>query len=160
SVTTVPPPDPTMPCSALGANVIYATGSTNFPPLLKAVAPLLLSDAVPYHIVWQSTSSCTGATSIFTADPTKQVIKDIPAMGTTPANWAFFYNADGSTTTCNLDPAGTPVTVGQSDVYADLCDPTFMPSSTVGAYTGPIQTMTFVVPSSSSQQSISAEAAH
>src|SRR5207253_9794169 len=147
AVTTVAPPDPTMPCSALGANIIYVTGSSNFPPLLKAVAPLLLADAVPYRIVWQTTSSCAGADAIFSTDSTKHYIKDIPAMGSTPANWAFTYNADGSTTTCNLDPTpGTQVTVGESDVYANVCTPTYAPSTMIAGYTGPIQTMTFVVP--------------
>ena len=153
------PPDPTVLCSSLGPNVIYTTGSTNFPPLLKAVAPLLLAGSPAYYVVWQSTNSCNGVETVFNADPTKHLIKDVPPMGQTPANWAFYYNMDGSTTTCNLDPAGTPVDVGQSDVYAAQCNSAYAPGPTIGSYNGPIQTMTFVVPAASSQRSISAEAA-
>lgn len=148
---------PTMNCADLG-NVVYVTGSSNFPPLLKAVAPLMLADNPPYHVVWQTTSSCAGASAIFSPDATKHIIKD--PMPSPTASWAFTYNADGSTTTCFLDPAGNTVDVGQSDVYESTCDPTFAPSTTIAAYIGPIQTMTFVVPSTSSQMALSAEAAH
>jgi len=154
------PPTPAVNCADVGPNIIYVTGSTNFPPLLKAVAPLLLADTPSYYVVWQSTSSCNGVETIFNPDPTKHLIKDVPPVGSTPANWAFYYNADGTTTTCYLDPAGNVVDVGQTDVYAQTCNPAYAPNSTIAGYLGPIQTMTFVVPSSSTQRSLSAEAAH
>lgn len=154
------PTDPVVPCSSFGPNIVYVTGSTNFPPLLKAVAPLLLAETPSYRIVWQSTSSCNGVETIFNADPLKHLIKDVPPAPPQPANWAFTYNADGTTTTCNLEAGGNVIDVGQSDVYAYNCNATYAPGATIAGYTGPVQTMTFVVPSTSTQTAISAEAAH
>ena len=52
-------------------NLIYVTGSTNFPPLLQAVAPLLAANSPPYTVVFQPQTSCKGAASIFDPDPTQ-----------------------------------------------------------------------------------------
>jgi hypothetical protein len=155
---TVPPPintetAPTMSCrDPSRPNLIFATGSTNFPPLLQAVAPLLAANNPPYVVVYQPQTSCKGAASIFDADLTKHVIKDITG------NWAFFYDASGNKNYCLLDTGGSAVDVGESDVFAQTC--TYMPQPNIGDYTGPIQAITFVVPAGSSQRSISAEAAH
>jgi hypothetical protein len=133
-------------------NLIFATGSTNFPPLLKAVAPLLAQNNPPYTVIYLPQTSCKGAGSMFDQDPTKHVIKDIPG------NWAFFYDGDGNKNYCLLGPSGATVDVGESDVYSQTCS--YSASSGIADYTGPIQAITFVVPSGSSQRSISAEAAH
>lgn len=133
-------------------NLIYVTGSTNFPPLLKAVAPLLAAGSPAYTVVFLPQTSCKGAASVYDPDPTKHVIKDISG------NWAFYYGADGSQQYCLLGAAGAPVDVGESDVYAATCG--YAASPGIADYDGPIQAVTFVVPSQSTQQSISAEAAH
>jgi hypothetical protein len=133
-------------------NLIYATGSTNFPPLLQAVAPLLAANNPPYQVVYLPQTSCKGAGSMWDPDPTKHVIHDIAG------NWAYLVNPDGTKTYCLLGPNGANVDVGESDVFAQTCGYTSGPG--VADYTGPIQAITFVVPSASSQRSISAEAAH
>jgi ABC-type phosphate transport system substrate-binding protein len=133
-------------------NVVFATGSTNLLPLLKAVAPLLAADDPPFTVVYQPQTSCKGAGSMFEADPAKRVIKDIPS------NWAFFYDADGVKNYCLLNPAGNPVDIGESDVYARTCG--YDSKAGIADYPGPIQAITFVVPAASTQKSISAEAAH
>ncbi len=153
------PPTPTVNCRDVAPNAIYVTGSTNLPPLLKSVAPLLAQNSPPYQVVFFSQSSCAGADSMFSSDPNKHLIKDVPPMGNTPANWAVLFNPDGSTATCFLDPAGTPVDVGESDVYASGCNPAYVPDNNVAGYLGPILTIALVVPSVSSQKVISAEAA-
>jgi len=132
-------------------NLIFVTGSTNFPPLLAAVAPILAKGNPSYTIVFQPQTSCKGAASIFDADPAKHVIKDITG------NWAYYLGADGSQHLCLLPTGGAAVDVGESDVYAQTCG--YMPTPGIADYTGPIQAITFVVPSASSQRSISAEAA-
>ncbi|HZS40236.1 MAG TPA: hypothetical protein VFF06_25570 [Polyangia bacterium] len=133
-------------------NLIYMTGSTNFPPLLKAVAPLLAANSPPYTVIFQPQTSCKGAASVFDSDPSKHLIKDIVG------NWAFFYSPDGTKNYCLLDTTGDPIDVGESDVYAQTCGYASQPG--IADYTGPIQAITFVVPSGSSQRAISAEAAH
>jgi hypothetical protein len=147
-------PPPTIPCADPVArpNVIYATGSTNFPPLLQAVAPLLAAKDPPYTVVYQPQTSCKGAGAMFEGDPARRIIKDIPN------NWAFFFDAEGKKTACTLDPLGNAVDVGESDVYARTCG--YEPRPGVADYPGPIQAITFVVPAASSQRAISAEAAH
>ena len=153
---------PTVDClDPARPNIVYVAGSTAIKPFLGVVAKLLAAEAAPYTIVYQSQGSCTGVSAIFSTDPTKQVIKDIPATDK-PANYAIFFAADGVTTQeCFLDQSGNQVDVGVSDVFATTCDGvTPPPGVSIGSYEGPIQPMTFVVPSASTQQSISAEAAY
>lgn len=144
-------PMPTLHCADAG-NVIYVTGSTNLPPLIKAVQPLLDAGVPPHTVVFAPQTSCKGAAAIYDPAASKHMIVN------TPNNWAFYYDRSGNQTFCLLDPAGNTVDVGESDVYPQSCGY----SSTVGIadYTGPIQAITFVVPAESKQTSISAEAAH
>lgn len=158
---------------ALRPNVVYVTGSTNLPSFLSAVAPILAAANPPYTIVWQATSSCTGVDSQFNPDQAKRVIKD--ALG----KQTFYYDATGNAVPCWLGNAtdnpitgGVPVPygqatvdVGESDVFASTCATKlkYVPDPAVngvGEYRGPIQAMTFLVPGASTQQAISAEAAH
>jgi hypothetical protein len=158
---------------ALRPNVVYVTGSTNLPSFLAAVAPILAANSPPYTIVWQATNSCTGVDSQFNSDVAKRVIKDAPGKQT------FYYDATGNAVPCWLGNAtdnpltgGIPVPyasatvdVGESDVFASSCATKlkYMPDpmvNGVGEYLGPVQAMTFLVPSASTQESISAEAAH
>jgi hypothetical protein len=146
-------PIPTIPCADPSRpNVIYSTGSTNFLPLLQAVAPLLAANEPPYVVVFQPQTSCLGVRSMFDSDPNRRVLRDIPN------NWAFFYDASGSKNYCRLSPEGNAVDVGESDIYARTCG--FEPKVGVADYLGPIQAITFVVPAVSAERSISAEAAH
>ncbi len=149
---STPQPMPTMKCADAGANVIYVTGSTNFPPLLQAVAPLLASRNPAYTVVFQPQSSCLGAGTMFDPDRTKRLIKDIAG------NWAFFFDDKGGRHYCFLRPEGDVVDVGESDVFSRTCG--YEPMQGVADYLGPILSFTFVVPSMSTQTAISAEAAH
>lgn len=151
-------PTPTVNCADLAADgvasaVMYITGSTNLPPLIKAVQPLLYTAAPSYVAVFAPQTSCAGAASIYDPDVTKHVIHDAAN------NFAFYYDTSGNQQFCLLGSAGQPVDVGESDVYPTTCGYAENASS-FGDYTGPIQAITFVVPSASSQKVISAEAAH
>lgn len=138
------------------ANVIYVAGSSAIRPFLGFVAKLVAADG--FTIVYQSQGSCTGVAAILDADPTKRIIKDVPAAGTRAANYAIAFDADGNAKECFLDPMGNTVDVGASDVYPDTCG--YQLGSEASDYEGPVQPMTLVVSSVSSQTSISAEAAY
>jgi len=159
---TTPPPvnqpaKPTTMCrDASRANLIFVTGSTNLPPLLQAVAPLLAQNDPPYTVVFQPQTSCKGAGSMFEVDATKHTVFDgIGGNG----NWAFYFDANGTKNYCLLgDSPGEVVDVGESDIYAQTCG--YTPTLNIADYVGPVQAITFVVPAASPQRSISAEAAH
>jgi ABC-type phosphate transport system substrate-binding protein len=152
-------------------NVVYVTGSTNLPPFLAAVAPLLAANNPSYTIVWQATNSCTGVNSIFSANAAKHQIVDAPGKNAT-----FYYDAMGNAVPCLLGdavngPIPENVDVGEADIFASSCatklgytpDPTGVGTPLgvpIGEYFGPIQAMTYIVPQESTQKAISAEAAH
>ncbi len=134
------------------ANVVFITGSSNFPPLLAKVAPLIIAanGTVP---VFQTTNSCTGVKSVVNS----AAIHD-PAPGASPSKFAAYYGADGSQTPCLLGSAGVQVDIGESDIYATTCDGVSSLGSAMDS-PGPIQAMAFVVPGGSQETAISAAAA-
>jgi ABC-type phosphate transport system substrate-binding protein len=161
---------PTVNCKDVVArpNVVYVAGSSALKPFLGSLAPLLAAQSPAYTIIYQSQGSCTGVNAIFNTDPLQNQLKDIPPNGPKAANYAVFFKTDGSTQECFLDQdgngaAGTNwpnVDVGASDVFADSCGMSVPNGITIGDFHGPIQPMTFVVPSASTQKNISAEAAY
>lgn len=158
---TIPPlvspvPAPTVACDAGAANVIYMFGAADFAPLLQAAQPLLSAGTPSYRAVFQNASSCAGVNSIF--DTTKRLMKD-PAN---PANggWAFYFDDSGKQVNCLLNAAGNTIDIGVSDLYAPTCNPTYQPGPVVGEYFGPVVPFVLSVPATSTEQSISVEAAH
>lgn len=150
---------PTVNCLDVAAGrskVVYVSGSTAIRPFLGVVANLVKDDG--YTVVYQAQGSCTGVAALLDADPSKHLMKDIPAANGKAANYAIFFKEDGSAQECFLDPAGNAVDVGASDVYAESCG--YELRAGFGDYQGPVQPMTFVVSSVSSQRSISAEAGY
>jgi hypothetical protein len=152
-----PEPMPTVLCAELPAmgvatNVMYITGSTNLPPLVKAVQPLLYAQSPSYVAVFDPQTSCAGAASIFLGGGSGTLL-DVAN------SYAFYYDSSGNQQFCSLGSAGEPVDVGESDVYPTSCSPGYV-NTAIADYTGPVQAITFVVPSGSTQRSISAEAAH
>lgn len=179
----IDPPPPPMTSSDAGApslpstgcydanarnKLIFIQGSTNFTPFIQAMAPLVAKNG--YIIVWQPTSSCTGAAAGgLDMNPGKNLMKNPTSQGQAPAS---FYDQNGQGTPCLLgnspnSPDGmTEITdIGDSDVFANVCPggqswvPGMAPYQEVGHYFGPIQAMLFVTPPPSSQRAISAEAA-
>jgi hypothetical protein len=145
---------PTVNCVDVAPNPIYVTGSTNLPPLIAAVQPLLYQGTPAYTVVFAPQTSCRGADAVYSPDPTKHVIKNITN------NYAFFYDANGKQTFCLLDANGNTVDVGESDVYPSSCPSNYSATPEISDDLGPIQAINFVVPSASTQVAISAEAAH
>jgi hypothetical protein len=142
--------------SAGRGQVLVMTGSSNFPPLLSKLAPLIL--ATGYTPVFQVTSSCGGVASVFSTDTASRSIVD-PAPGP-KAKYAAYFQQDGSSVSCSLGAGGLPVDVGESDIFSTTCSGFGAPGSAIGEYLGPIQAMVFVVPGHSEQTAITAEAAH
>ena len=136
------------------SQVVYITGSSNFPPLLAELAPLVLANG--YTPVFQVTNSCTGVKAVYSSQPNDQIIMD-PAPGSSAKN-ATYFNADGSAVPCTLGRDGAKVDIGESDIFSTTCG-FDAPGGTVGEYLGPVQAMTFVVPGKSGQTAITAEAA-
>jgi hypothetical protein len=140
--------------SAGRANVVYLTGSSNFPPLLSKLAPLVV--AAGYTPVYLVTNSCRGVSSVMSPTASAHTISD-PAP-TSTAKPAQYFGADGNPVSCSLGGSVT-VDVGESDIFASSCSGFADQAPDVNEYLGPVQAMVFVVPAASDQKSISAEAA-
>ena len=137
-------------------NVIYITGSSNFPPLLTQLGPFIMKQT-GYTPVYQITSSCNGVKSVFSSTAKDHLMTD-PGPGAKTAG-ATYVTADGALVPCALGAGGVTVDIGESDIFSSSCNGFDEPSGNVAQYYGPIQAMAFVVPSGSSQVVISAEMA-
>jgi hypothetical protein len=110
------------------------------------------------YIVYTSTGSCIGVDAILNNTP--MTSGPPPA----PATSATYWDSPSSTgKACDLPTAGVTADVGISDVFAQSC-PGFelanLDSQQIRDAHGPIQTMTFTVPTNSSYSEISAQAAY
>ena len=149
--TAPPPVDAGLPayppCSAQ-PNPIYATGSTALTTLLSAVGASLAGDIT---FVYQGSGSCVGVTA---------VLDSAYVMTGT----AVYYTGSPSTptsNTCALPAGGVPADIGIADVFAGTCEslPNGLPNNIQENF-GPVQVMTFAVPATSNQTSISKDAAY
>jgi hypothetical protein len=148
-------------------NPVYVAGSTAAKPILAQVARFMAAQTPPVTIVYSGLGSCAGVDAILNGT----------ALHGTGATALSTWDSTGAESTCDLaTPATTPTSpttmtsttskpvtadVGVSDVFATTCFslPGGLPSN-VADFLGPVQTMTFVVPKSSPERSISAEAAY
>lgn len=164
-IQTIPPlvnpvADPTVACSAGAANVIYMFGTSDFAPMLKAAQKQLSMRSPPYRAVFQNATSCAGANAVYKAIN----MKDPPQLG--KGGWAFYFDDAGNQVNClieapyNSASLGHPVDIGVSNLYAQTCDPTYTTGGAVAEYTGPVVPFVFSVLATSTQVSISTEAAH
>jgi ABC-type phosphate transport system substrate-binding protein len=136
------------------SQVVYLTGSSNFPPLLAKLAPLII--ATGFTPVYKVSNSCTGVKAVFGSGA--DLMMSDPAPGPS-AKYATYFSADGTSTPCTLGPNGAQVDIGESDIFSTTCDGIGAPGGTIGEYLGPIQAMAFVVPGKSQETAITAEAA-
>jgi len=143
------------PCPT-GASTVFLSGSSAFQPVLQATAKAL---GATVSLVYQKPGSCEGL---------QHLLGDGAAMPMPDTDAAVVFPADGTApTACALPrtPAEATVDIGISDVYASTCASTFDTAlNPLGAaqkdFLGPIQAMTFAVPTMSSANNISAEAAY
>jgi hypothetical protein len=143
--------------SAGRGSIVYLTGSSNFPPLLTKLAPIitrLTNGLVP---VFRTTDSCTGVRSMYPATHQTDGFIHDPAPGSGGAHAQYF--ADDGPHDCLLGPAGAEVDIGESEIYPETCGLQPDPVN-VAQYPGPILPILFVVPIKSEESAISAAAGH
>lgn len=137
----------TVPTCASLPDPIYVAGSSAIRPLLTTIGSKLAAAASPSTIVYISTGSCDGVSTI---------------VGDTPVTAGAKYALENNTLAdCTLPtPGGQVVDVGMSDVFPTTCGVTKSMLTGVGDFAGPVQSMNFVVPKAATQTTISAEAAY
>jgi hypothetical protein len=144
-------------CSSLAeiGTPLYVTGSTAVKPFLQQIAQQLAVQKV--FVVYTSVGSCTGVDAI--------VNGTLMRTGAAPlATTATYWDTSASTgKPCDLPAAGVNADLGISDVFAPSC-PGFelanLEALKIRDAHGPIQTMTFAVPSNSKYREISQQAAY
>ena len=144
----------TMPNDA-GANFtatpIYITGSTALEPMIKAFGPKLAQQTNPYVIIYLPDGSCAGVNRINTD-------------GTIAAGTTMKYIPPDFVSTktynCNIAAGGQVGDLVLSDVDATLCPGISAQPANTKDFKGPVNNMVFVVPSTSTQNAISAEDAY
>ena len=156
--------DPTFP------SPVYVAGSTAIQPVLQALAVQLGTQAT---IVYFANGSCKGLTSVLgtttSPGPVGQGLTSVAwPLSQTDGSIQNVGSTQGYTASCTAGSsstgAGQAIDVAFSDVYPGTC--TLNASSglvTPGhqmEFLGPIQAMGFWVPSSQSQNAISADAAY
>ncbi|MEI9941120.1 MAG: hypothetical protein WDO69_28210 [Pseudomonadota bacterium] len=135
------------PCSELD-NPVFVAGSSAAKPFLQQFGENLAATG-EMTLVYQSAGSCVGVDA---------VVNDTPIPGK-----ATYWAATGEERSCSLEAQGTAVDLGISDVFATTCPELgFLPELPAGVTDdlGPVQTMGFVVPASSQETAISADAAY
>jgi hypothetical protein len=145
---------------AFPAPIIYATGSTAIQPYVARVAQVLESLQIA-SVVYLGAGSCLGVNAMI--DPSNYPLR---AIGKTASYYDSVLDKAGNVQsgTCAIDDPSRVADVGISDVFPTTCDPQFasqggLPNN-LHDFFGPVQVMEMVVPKSSMQTSISAEAAY
>jgi ABC-type phosphate transport system substrate-binding protein len=142
------------PCTGL-PDPIYVAGSSAVQPFIKEMGKVLAAQGSPTTLIYQKQGSCTGVNAIVN-DTTPA---GACAAGACITGTATYYDTAGTALSCDLAATGTHVDVGVSDVYVDTCTG-LQPPSGVSQFSGPIQSMLFVVPKASTQLAITAEEAY
>jgi hypothetical protein len=142
---------------AVGGPVIHITGSSNFPPLLDKLTPIIKGTGLTP--VFRTTDSCTGAGSMVRmssgAFTSAHFMRD-PTPGPA-AVYAQYYDEAGRHN-CTVGPSGVEVDIGESEISAETCGLTNDPLQVLQS-PGAILPMLFVTPGGSMQRAISAEVA-
>jgi len=145
---------------ALPAPIIYATGSTAIQPYVARVAQVLEGLSIA-SVVYLGAGSCFGIDAM-----TNPAGYPLQRIGKTATYYDSALDGSGNVQsgTCTVDDSSRLADVGISDVFPTTCDPDLasqggLPNN-LHDFFGPVQVMEFVVPSTSSQTAISAEAAY
>jgi hypothetical protein len=133
-------------CSSL-VNPLYLMSGDTQVPVLQALGKALRQSANPVTLVWFATGSCTIINAVYNGTPLTQVPSYIPA----DPNW---NPITGTVPSCALESGGHNPDIGIPIVFPSACT-TATPPANLGAFTGPAQSMVFVVPHSASPDAIS-----
>jgi hypothetical protein len=156
-------------CTTLPSPV-YAGGSTAIVPVMGKIGQFLAAQTPPATLVYAQIGSCAGITQMVATVNSPPTTLFTPM---TKSNFFNYWDLNGNLLTCDITApmldGGAPVCsastpcldVALSDVFPATCQsfPAGLPGG-IQDHPGPVQAMTFVVPSSSTQYSISSEAAY
>jgi hypothetical protein len=126
-------------------NPIYVVGGTSPLPIFQKLGAALSAVSPPITLVYQSSGGCAGANAIITP---------------TGLSGSATYWTGAGAQTCTFPTPGPNADLGVAGTYATSCQGVSTLPAGVGDFLGPIQAFDLVVPSKSTQQSISAEAAY
>jgi hypothetical protein len=171
---SVPIPDGGVSCFSLTEGpaggqlpqpIIFATGSTAIQPYMGRIAQVLQSLNIG-SVVYLGSASCLGVNAMLNGTPLQAVA--IANSPTAPPSATYYdsvlNNGALQSGTCYLDNPTNLPDLGVSDVFPTTCDPQLITQgglpNTLHDFFGPVQTMEMVVPQTSSQLSISSEAAY
>lgn len=141
-------------CASLPDPIVVA-GSSAVGPFIQAMGKVLAGQTQPTTLIYQKQGSCTGVNAVvLDTTPTGACASGACIKGT-----ATYYDTTGAALTCDLDANGTHVDVGLSDVWVDSCTGQLPPAGTKD-YSGPVESMLFVVPKASTQIAITSEEAY
>lgn len=137
--------------------VIYVSGSTAAKPFLEKIAQQLSIQEKKVFVVYDALGSCAGVDTIVNGTLLRTGAAPLPASAT-------YWESSASTgKPCDLPVEGVRSDLGISDVFAQSCpgfELTSLESLKIRDAHGPIQTMTFAVPSNSAYHQISQQAAY
>ena len=142
-------------CLELPNPVIGAGGSASV-PLLARVGAALRSSATPaVTVIYQSPGACFGITPYVdgTTITGTASYRDPPAAGSPP-------NTPPVQRTCSLPITGVVPDFGMMGTAGTLCEGVEAIPAGIGDFAGPVTSWSLIVPSASTQQVISAEAAY
>ena len=135
--------------------IVYITGSSAALPFLRQIGQQLVAQNV--YVVYESTGSCVGVDAVLNGTA-------MTTGPTAPALSATYWDSPTSPgAACDLPAEGVTADIGASDVFAQSCagfEFANLDTLQVRDAHGPIQIMTFVVPTNSVYAEISAEAAY
>jgi hypothetical protein len=141
-------------CNALPSPApapIYITGSTALQPIFNTIGPKIAADpTTPYTIVYVNTGSCGGSNQFFTD----------AVMSTNGVYFPATFDPAGGAKppACTIVAAdNVKPDIAFSDVDPTLCPAPSPKPADVNDFLGPVNDMVLVVPSTSTQQAISAE---
>lgn len=139
-----PPPDPpaAVRCADLQPRPVYLYGSTALNLALRTLAQAISGTAT---LVYQNDTSCLGLDAILT--------------GITRLKGTAQYYAGGTEAECEIDGEQL-ADIGLCDLSPESCVADFTGDPNLVDDIGPAQVFMFTVPNGSSQENISAEAAH
>jgi hypothetical protein len=132
-------------CSTL-PNPIYGLGGSATKPLLGKVAAGLAAAPTPATIVYQAPGACLGINGL---------IGNTLITGT-----ASYWDVTGKELQCTLPGAGQAIDFANMGNAATSCPGVAALPADIGDFLGPINTYNLIVPTASSQTSISSEAAY
>ncbi|HEY2514084.1 MAG TPA: hypothetical protein VGI39_24625 [Polyangiaceae bacterium] len=167
-----PPPDagPTHPsCFSLSAGpaggafpkpVLYATGSTAIQPYVARVSQVLQQIGAG-SVVYLGSGSCSGVNAMVNPNQGYKLAQ----LGATATYYdSVLSSGNVQSGTCAIDDPNKLADLGLSDVFPETCLPQQL-SNGLGSlglndFHGPVEVMEMVVPTTSSQSSVSTPAAY